>query len=60
MSDRPIHAIPTYDAGEHQANSRCPCVPLLARDLEQPSRVVFIHRTKGGEEQTEKPNWTKH
>jgi hypothetical protein len=44
-SDRAIHAVPSGpDLTSHRASSQCPCHPVVCGDLEQPSRLVFLHQ----------------
>jgi hypothetical protein len=44
-NDRPIHAVPSGpDLREHHATGRCQCEPIVCRDLETPSRLVFLHQ----------------
>ncbi len=46
---RPIHAVrigePLALAGgrEHRPDSACPCQPIACRDLNEPSRIVYVH-----------------
>ena len=43
---RPIHAaLPGQRSGNHRTDGRCPCEPLRLNDMNEPGRVVFVHRT---------------
>jgi hypothetical protein len=47
-SSRAIHvtrllAPTTASAIDHRASERCPCRPIPAYDLEEPSRRVYVH-----------------
>ncbi len=39
-----IHALPVDAAGDHRPSASCPCSPMQATDLIEPSRLVVIHR----------------
>jgi hypothetical protein len=45
-SPRSVHAliIGRPSGGEHRASSLCPCDPVQCRDLEEPGRLVYVHR----------------
>lgn len=42
---RDVHAVPWEGSGEHRANPHCPCIPVTMRDLAEPARAVFVHRS---------------
>jgi hypothetical protein len=46
MTPRPshIHAKPVDASGHHVPLESCPCRPILAADMAEPSRVVYVHR----------------
>ena len=39
-----VHAVPLLIGGQHKASPTCPCAPIEASDLLQPSTRVLIHR----------------
>ena len=41
---RTIHAIPLDAAGRHVPSQTCGCRPIQGTDLEEPGRIVLIHR----------------
>jgi hypothetical protein len=45
-SPRSVHALVTGrpDGRDHRASSQCPCDPVVCRDLEEPGRLVYVHR----------------
>jgi hypothetical protein len=45
-TDRPVHVSPARPTPglDHRADSQCRCEPIRGRDMEQPARVVFVHR----------------
>ena len=43
---RPVHAVPSSEGVEHRADSWCSCRPLTFADLEEPARIVFVHRAE--------------
>jgi hypothetical protein len=54
-ADRPIHAVPSGpDLREHHATGRCACEPIVCRDLEMPSRLVFLHQRQTEVKQVER------
>ncbi len=67
MNARSIHAVLTMrpDGLDHRPSSICPCQPVTCHDLEEPSRLVFIHRwydaRSTGDRKTEagdsRPDW---
>jgi hypothetical protein len=40
----PIHAKPVDAAGNHVPSQSCPCGVVLAVDMLEPGRVVYVHR----------------
>ena len=40
----PIHAKPVDAAGRHVPSESCPCGVILAVDMAEPGRVVYVHR----------------
>jgi hypothetical protein len=46
---RPVHAVVIgRPLGiEHRTNPGCPCNPVACRDLDEPARLVYIHRSTG-------------
>ena len=39
-----MHALPVDAAGHHLPIESCPCHPILATDMSEPARVVYVHR----------------
>lgn len=48
-SPAPIHVVPATTSGEHRASSLCACEPLAEHDLQEPARLVYIHRSEPGQ-----------
>jgi hypothetical protein len=40
----PIHAKPVDAAGRHVPSASCSCGVILAVDMAEPGRVVYVHR----------------
>ncbi len=40
----PVHAVPLEVGGTHRASALCECKPIAHRDLNEPGRVVYVHR----------------
>jgi hypothetical protein len=53
---REVHAYP-WEAGpfSHRADRRCPCGVHPMRDLEAPSRTIYVHRNPPLPERTVQP-----
>jgi hypothetical protein len=45
-SPRSVHVVllGRPDGRDHRASSLCPCDPVQCRDLEEPGRLVYVHR----------------
>jgi hypothetical protein len=44
MTRPPVDAVPILARGDHRPSASCPCQPIEASDLLEPSVVVRIHR----------------
>ena len=51
-----VHAVPLEDTADHHGDRRCWCGPIGMRDLNEPARLIWRHRTPPDERHVRHPS----